>query len=56
MKKNDKKQVESKLLIRIDKNLHMEAKAQAAYRNQSLQDYVTDAIIKQIVFDKEFQK
>ena len=42
--------------IRVPKDVHLEAKAQAAYRNQSLQEYVMEAILIQIESDKKFRK
>lgn len=46
----------SQMLIYIDRNIHMEAKAQAAYRNQSMKEYVTDALLAQIEKDKSYQR
>lgn len=56
MKEKKIKEGSSQMLIRLDINIHMEVKAQAAYRNQSMQDYVIDAILAQIAVDKKFQK
>lgn len=54
MRKDDKKQIESQMLVRISRDLHMEVKALAAYRNQSMQDYVTTALLEQILKDKKY--
>lgn len=56
MRKSDQKQEESQMYIRLPKDVHMEAKAQAAYRNQSLQEYVTDSLLRQIERDKKYQE
>ncbi len=56
MRKNDPKQEESQMSIRLPKDVHMEAKAQAAYRNQTLQEYVADALMEQIESDKNYLK
>lgn len=58
MSKKEKKEVSmmSQMLIYIDRNIHMEAKAQAAYRNQSMKEYVTDALLAQIEKDKSYQR
>ena len=46
----------SRMLVELDINIHMEVKAQAAYRNQSMKDYVIDAILAQIAVDKKYQR
>lgn len=45
----------SRMLVELDIHIHMEVKAQAAYRNQSMKDYVIDAILAQIAVDKKYQ-
>ena len=56
MKRKDENQRDSQMIIRLDRNVHMEAKAQAAYRNQSMQDYVIEAIMAQIALDKKYRE
>lgn len=55
-KLKDKKDRTSQMLVRLDINIHMEVRAQAAYRNQSMKDYVIDAVLAQIAQDKKYQK
>jgi len=55
MSRKNKNENISRLLIELDINIHMELKAQAAYRNQSMKEYVTDAILAQIARDKQYQ-
>ena len=56
MRRKDEKQQESQLLVRIPKDIHLEAKALAAYRNESLQQYVHDALLERIMIDKKYIK
>lgn len=56
MKKTDIKQQESKLIVRLSKDLHMEAKALSAYKGVSLQHYVTTALLNKVLTDKKYIK
>ena len=56
MRKLDEKQQESQMLIRLPRDVHMEAKALAAYRNESLQKYVTEALMERLLVDKKYLK
>lgn len=55
MSRKNKNENTSRLLIELDIYIHMELKAQAAYRNQTMREYVTDAILAQIARDKKYQ-
>ena len=50
-----KKPEMSQMIVRVPKDLHMEVKAQAAYRGQALQEYVAEALLIQIAEDKKYQ-
>lgn len=56
MRKLDEKQQESQMLIRLPRDVHMEAKALAAYRNETMQKYVTEALMERILADKKYLK
>jgi len=56
MRKQNEKQQESQMLIRLPRDVHMEAKAMAAYRNETMMKYVTDALIERIMLDKKYIK